>query len=101
MMFYAITGVDKPDSLPQRMAVRPAHLARLQALQNEGRLLLAGPFPNIDNPDPGPAGYSGSLIIAEFGSLDEARAWAEADPYYTDGVYSSVSVKPFRKTLPS
>ena len=101
MMFYAITGEDKPSSLPQRMAVRPAHLARLQALQNEGRLLLAGPFPAIDSPDPGPAGYSGSLIIAEFGSLEDARTWAEADPYYTDGVYASVAVKPFRKTLPA
>lgn len=100
-MLYAITGEDQPDSLPQRMAVRPTHLARLQELQQQGRLLLAGPFPAIDSPDPGPAGFSGSLIIAEFASLEEARAWAEADPYYTDGVYSAVSVKPFRKTLPA
>lgn len=100
-MLYAIIGEDRPHSLPQRMAVRAAHLARLQALQNEGRLLLAGPFPAIDSVDPGPAGYSGSLIIAEFATLEEARAWAEADPYYTDGVFSGVSVKPFRKTLPA
>lgn len=100
MMLYAIVGHDHPDSLPKRMAVRPAHLERLQALQQEGRLLLAGPFPKIDSPDPGPAGYSGSLIIAEFASMEQARAWAEADPYYTDGVFADVTVQPFRKTLP-
>ena len=100
-MLYAIIGADHPDSLPQRLAVRPAHLARLQALQDEGRLLLAGPFPAVDSADPGPAGFSGSLIVAEFASLEEAHAWAEADPYYTDGVFSAVSVKPFRKTLPA
>ena len=100
-MLYAILGHDHPDSLPLRMAARPAHLERLQALQNEGRLLLAGPFPRIDSLDPGSAGYTGSLIVAEFDSLEQARAWAEADPYYTDGVFSDLTVKPFRKTLPA
>ena len=83
------------------MAARPAHLQRLQALQNEGRLLLAGPFPAIDSMDPGPAGYSGSLIVAEFDSLETARSWANADPFVAAGVYASVTVKPFRKTLPA
>lgn len=100
MMYYAILGEDVPDSLPRRQAARPAHLARLQALQDEGRLLLAGPFPTIDSPDPGPAGFSGSLIIAAFDSLESARAWAEADPYVTAGVYARVSVRPFKKVLP-
>ena len=100
MMWYAITADDTPGSLEKRMAARPAHLQRLQALQNEGRLLLAGPFPAIDSMDPGPAGYSGSLIIAEFDSLETARSWADADPFVAAGVYASVTVKPFRKTLP-
>ena len=101
MMWYAITADDTPGSLEKRMAARPAHLQRLQALQNEGRLLLAGPFPAIDSMDPGPAGYSGSLIIAEFDSLETARSWANADPFVAAGVYASVTVKPFRKTLPA
>ena len=100
MMWYAITADDTPGSLEKRMAARPAHLQRLQALQNEGRLLLAGPFPAIDSMDPGPAGYSGSLIVAEFDSLETARSWANADPFVAAGVYASVTVKPFRKTLP-
>lgn len=100
-MLYAITGEDGPESLAARLAARPAHVARLQALQEEGRLILAGPFPAIDSPDPGPAGFSGSLIVAEFASLDVARAWANADPYVTAGVYRTVSIKPFKKVLPA
>lgn len=99
-LFYAITGEDVPDSLELRLAARPAHLARLSQLQNEGRLLLAGPFPAIDSPDPGPAGFSGSLIVAAFDSLQAARDWAAADPYIAAGVYAQVSVKPFKKVLP-
>lgn len=99
-MLYAIIGEDVPNSLDRRMAARPAHLARLNQLQIEGRLLLAGPFPAIDSQDPGPAGFSGSLIVAEFSSLEDARAWADADPFSTEGVYSRVIVRPFRKTLP-
>lgn len=101
MMLYAILGEDAAGSLELRQANRPAHLARLQALQDEGRLLLAGPFPAIDSPDPGPAGFSGSLIVAEFASLQAARDWAEADAYVTGGVFARVTVKPFRKTLPA
>lgn len=100
-MLYAITGQDVADSLAQRLATRPAHLERLQALQAEGRLILAGPFPAIDSNDPGTAGFSGSLIVAEFSSLEAAQNWAEADPYVAAGVYASVSVKPFRKVLPA
>ncbi|WP_334156733.1 YciI family protein [Oryzomicrobium sp.] len=100
-MWYAIVGEDVSGSLEQRLAARPAHLARLQALQAEGRLLLAGPFPAIDSPDPGPAGFSGSLIVAEFPSLDDAKAWADADPYVAAGVYAKVVVKPFKKALPA
>jgi len=100
-MFYAIVGQDVPDSLARRLAARPAHLERLHALQEAGRLLLAGPFPAIDSADPGAAGFSGSLIVAEFGSLDEAQAWADADPYVAAGVYAGVSVKPFKKVLPA
>lgn len=100
-MLYAITGQDVADSLAQRLAARPAHLERLQALQAEGRLILAGPFPAIDSNDPGAAGFSGSLIVAEFSSLEAAQNWAEADPYVAAGVYASVSVKPFRKVLPA
>ena len=99
-LFYAIVGEDVSDSLDKRLAARPDHLARLNALKDEGRLLLAGPFPGIDSPDPGPAGFSGSLIVAAFASLEDARAWAAADPYVAAGVYASVSVKPFKKVLP-
>lgn len=100
-MWYVIIGQDTPDSLEKRLAARPAHVARLQSLQAEGRLLLAGPFPAIDAEDPGAAGYTGSLIIAEFASLAEAQIWADAEPYLASGVYESVSVRPFRKTLPA
>lgn len=100
-MWYAITGTDHPESLERRTAARQAHLARLEQLQSEGRLLLAGPFPAIDAEQPGPAGFSGSLIVAEFPSLAEAEQWAKADPYVDAGVYASVSVKPFRKVLPA
>ena len=99
-MWYAIIATDKPDSLSQRLAHRPAHLARLHTLQAEGRLLLAGPFPTIDSEDPGPAGFSGSLIVAEFADLAAARTWADADPFVAAGVYGAVDVKPFRRTLP-
>lgn len=99
-MFYMIRGTDVPDSLAKRQSVRPAHLTRLEQLRDAGRLLLAGPFPAIDSPDPGPAGFRGSLIVAEFESLDDARAWAEADPYVAAGVYAEVDVQPFRKVLP-
>jgi hypothetical protein len=99
-MFYAITGEDVPNSLDQRLAARPAHLQRLQALQEEGRLLLAGPFPRIDSPDPGPAGFSGSLIVAEFDTLESATRWANADPYVSASVFARVSVRPFKKVLP-
>jgi uncharacterized protein len=100
-MLYAIIAEDVPDSLEKRLANRPPHLERLRQLQQEGRLLLAGPFPAIDSIDPGPAGFSGSLIVAEFSSLEDAQAWAEADPFVTAGVYDRVTVKPFRKTLPA
>ncbi|MEW5944076.1 MAG: YciI family protein [Pseudomonadota bacterium] len=100
-MLYAIIGEDVPGSLEKRVAARPAHLARLTELQSAGRLILAGPFPAIDSPDPGPAGFSGSLIVAEFESLEAAQAWAEADPYVAAGVYGEVDVKPFRKVLPA
>ena len=83
------------------MAARPQHLERIKALQEEGRLILAGPYPAIDSPDPGPAGFSGSLIVAEFESLEAARTWAETDPYATSGVYAKVTVKPFKKVLPA
>jgi uncharacterized protein YciI len=99
-MWYAITGHDVAGSLAARLAARPAHLARLEALRDAGRLRLAGPFPAIDAADPGPAGFTGSLIVAEFGSLAEARAWAEADPYVAAGVYADVDVRPLRITLP-
>ncbi|MBS0192834.1 MAG: YciI family protein [Proteobacteria bacterium] len=99
-MLYVIVGIDRADSLAARKASRPEHLARLEALRDVGRLILAGPFPTIDSPDPGPAGFSGSLIVAEFASLDEAKTWADADPYRAAGVYASVDVRPFRQTLP-
>ncbi len=100
-MWYAIVAEDVPDSLEKRLAARPAHLARLQALQDAGRLLLAGPFPAIDNVDPGPAGFSGSLIVAEFANLAQAQDWANSDPFVIAQVYQRVSVKPFRKSLPA
>jgi uncharacterized protein YciI len=99
-MWYAIVGQDVPDSLDKRMAARPAHVARLQTLQSEGRLLLAGPFPAVDALDPGAAGFSGSLIVAEFATLAAAQDWANADPYVAAGVYAEVRVRPFRKTFP-
>lgn len=99
-MWYAIIAEDTPNSLEKRLATRPAHLARITTLQDAGRLLLAGPFPAIDSADPGNAGFSGSLIVAEFGSLDEAKTWANNDPFVASGVYANVTVKPFRKTLP-
>ena len=100
MPLYAIIGTDKADSLADRLAVRPAHLARMEVLKAEGRLVLAGPFPAIDSVDPGPAGFSGSLIVAEFDSLTDAKAWASADPYVTSGIFTDMSVKPFRHVLP-
>jgi uncharacterized protein YciI len=101
MMLYAIFGNDIPDSLQKRAAARPAHVARLQALQDAGRLLMAGPFPAVDAVDPGPAGFTGSLIVAEFASLEAAEAWAAADPYVAAGVYAQVAVRPFRKVFPA
>lgn len=99
-MLYAIICTDVPDSLSKRLAVRPAHLERLQILQSLGRLVLAGPHPAIDSENPGEAGFSGSLIVAEFASLAEAEAWAEADPYVTAGVFQHVNVKPFKQVFP-
>ena len=100
-MWYAIIGQDTPDSLDKRMTARPAHLARLQALQEQGRLLLAGPFPAVDAVDTGAAGYTGSLVVAEFASLQDAQAWADAEPYLAAGVLETISVRPFRKVLPA
>lgn len=99
-MLYVIIGEDVDGSLEQRLAARPAHLERLFALRDAGRLLVAGPNPAIDNNDPGTAGFTGSIIIAEFDSLDAAQAWADADPYKAAGVYRQVTVKPFKKVLP-
>lgn len=99
-MWYAIVGHDHDHSLEARKTARPAHLARLEALRDAGRLRLAGPFPAIDAEDPGPAGFSGSLIVAEFDSLEDAQAWADADPYVAAGVYARVDVRPFRHVLP-
>ncbi|ACL73099.1 YCII-related [Thioalkalivibrio sulfidiphilus HL-EbGr7] len=99
-MLYTIMAQDSDNSLEKRLQTRPAHLARLEALRDEGRLVLAGPLPAIDSPDPGPAGFTGSLVVAEFDSLEDAQAWADADPYRAAGVYASVVVKPFRKVLP-
>ncbi len=99
-MFYAIISEDIENSLPLRLKARPAHLERLQQLKHEGRLLLAGPHPAIDSDEPGDTGFSGSLVIAEFPSLEEAEAWATADPYMAAGVYQHVTVKPFKKVLP-
>ena len=100
MMYYAIISEDVDNSNELRQQARPQHLERLHELKNQGRLLLAGPHPAIDSENPGEAGYSGSLIIAEFESLNAARAWADADPYVAAGVYQSVAVKPFKKVLP-
>lgn len=100
-MLYVINGEDVPDSLEKRMTVRSEHLKRIQALQEAGRLILAGPYPAIDSQDPGPAGFSGSLIVAEFDSLEAAQAWANNDPYVSAGVYRRVIVKPFKKVLPA
>lgn len=99
-MFYAIISEDRENSLERRLEARPAHLERLNRLKEEGRLLLAGPHPSIDSDDPGPAGFSGSLVVAEFPSLTEAQSWADTDPYMETGVYARVTVKPFKKVLP-
>lgn len=99
-LFYAIISQDIPDSLPLRKATRPAHVERLVALKDAGRLLIAGPHPAIDSADPGEAGFTGSLIVAEFDSLQDAQEWADADPYLAAGVYEKVTVKPFNKVLP-
>lgn len=99
-MLYAIIGHEADNALEKRMAARPEHLARLEQLKAVGRLVLAGPFPAIDSDNPGPAGFSGSLIVAEFESLDAASAWANADPYVVQGVFTSATVKPFKLTLP-
>ena len=99
-MLYAIISQDVENSLSQRKAARPNHVARLNELKDQGRLILAGPHPSIDVSDPGEAGFSGSLIVAKFADLKEARDWADADPYFAAGVYSSIVVKPFNKVLP-
>ena len=99
-MLYAILSEDVDNSLEKRLTVRPAHLARLQALKDDGRLILAGPHPAIDSNDPGPAGFTGSLVIAEFDSYETASSWADADPFVKAGVYNNVTVKPFKKILP-
>ncbi|MCC5853575.1 MAG: YciI family protein [Alkalimonas sp.] len=99
-MFYMIYSEDVADSLSKRLETRPAHLARLEALKMQGRLLLAGPLPAIDSLEPGTAGFSGSLVVAEFASLADAQAWADADPYLAAGVYRQSTVKPFKKVLP-
>ena len=99
-MLYAIIATDHPDSLSQRLAARPAHVARLEQLKTEGRLVLAGPHPAVDSNDPGPAGFTGSLIVAEFESQRAVQRWADADPYLEAGVYAQVQVKPFKLVLP-
>ncbi len=99
-MLYAVISEDRPGTLDQRLTARPAHLERLQQLRDAGRLVLAGPHPAIDSEDPGPAGFSGSLVVAEFDSLEDAQTWADADPYVSAGVYRQVVVKPFKKVLP-
>ncbi len=99
-MLYAIIGHEARDTLEQRRQARPAHLARIRALQDEGRLVLAGPMPAVDSPDPGAAGYAGSLVIAEFASLDAAREFANADPYVIEGVFRAVDVRPFVQVAP-
>ena len=99
-MWYAIISEDNDESLEKRLAARPDHLSRLTSLVDEGRLLVAGPHPAVDCPDPGTAGFTGSLIIADFASIEDARIWAEADPYAAAGVYSKITVKPFKRVLP-
>lgn len=99
-MWYAIISEDVADSLDKRIEARPQHLQRLHDLQAQGRVLLAGPHPAIDAEDPGPAGFTGSLVVLDFPSLDEAKSWAEADPYVEAGVYARVTVKPFKKVIP-
>jgi uncharacterized protein YciI len=99
-MLYSIVGTDVENSLPLRKRAREAHLGRLQQLQEEGRLLLAGPNPAIDSNEPGEAGFTGSVVVAEFPSLEEAKTWADADPYIAAGVYAEVSVKPFKQVFP-
>ncbi|GIU09095.1 YciI family protein [Shewanella glacialipiscicola] len=99
-MWYMISAQDVDNSLEKRLAARPAHLERLQALADEGRLLIAGPHPAIDSENPGDAGFSGSLVVADFDSLESAKLWADADPYFAAGVYQSVVVKPFKRVLP-
>ena len=99
-MYYAIMSQDIPNSLSLRMSARPAHLERLEALKSDGRLMIAGPHPALDTADPGDAGFTGSLVIAEFDSLEAAQAWADEDPYVAAGVYASVIVKPFKRVLP-
>ncbi len=99
-MLYAIIAQDTPNSLKKRLPVRVEHIERLQVLKNTGRLILAGPHPMIDNNDPGEAGFSGSLVVAEFDCLEDAKTWADADPYKTSGAYANIIVKPFKKILP-
>ena len=99
-MFYAIISEDAENSLDKRMAARPSHVYRLLALKDSGQLLIAGPHPAIDSEDPGSAGFTGSLVVAEFASLEDAQAWADDDPYIEAGVYAKVIVKPFKKVLP-
>jgi len=100
-MLYAIIAQDVENSLQDRLAARPNHLERLTALQDQGRLILAGPHPAVDSEDPGESGFSGSLVVAEFNSLEDAKAWADADPYVKAGVYGKVTVKPFKKVFPN
>ena len=99
-MWYAIISEDNDESMQKRLAARPEHLSRLTRLVDEGRLLVAGPHPAVDCPDPGPAGFTGSLIIADFASIEDARIWAETDPYAMAGVYNKITVKPFKRVLP-
>jgi uncharacterized protein YciI len=100
-MLYMIYGEDIPNSMEKRSAARPAHLKRIQEIVDAGRVVLAGPLPNMDSPDPGPAGMGGSLIVAEFESLEVAKAWIDADPYVTQGVFARVTVKPFKQVFPA
>ncbi|MEN8178863.1 MAG: YciI family protein, partial [Pseudomonadota bacterium] len=100
-VYYAIIAEDREDSLEQRLQARPEHLKRLEALQSEGRLLLAGPHPAIDSEDPGPNGFTGSLVVAEFPDQQSAQEWADADPYVEAGVYARVTIKPFKKVFPA
>ena len=100
MMWYAVISEDHEGTLDKRLAARPDHVARLTALRDEGRLLIAGPHPAVDSSDPGPAGFTGSLVVVEFDSLDDAKAWADEDPYIAAGVYRNVTVKPFNLVLP-